>query len=344
MKRKIMRIIAVVLAVVLIFAGSFGGYVLYRFNRNTLKCDINYEEVYSRNSISLKAEDDGLFRVLKINDTHLFNGTSENDERTLAAVKSILDETPCDLIIADGDIVDGFNLSSSYDKKNAIESFAQLIESYNVPWTFVPGNNDGEIDSDNDDIIAFLMQYRNFLCGNEKGIDGSMQFFIDITYNSKTVHSIAVLDSGMRKPKAIGSYDYIKENQIKWLLDGVNERQVKTSVFFHMPTPAFKTAYDNGTAYDGIDRFETYAYDDIEKNELFDNMTADNEYISLLSCGHVHSNNMCSYYNGRYYQLSAVSGYNASHDDFIIPSCTLTVIDTLSNDVQNMYQFEQLAK
>ncbi|MGN1202549.1 MAG: metallophosphoesterase, partial [Eubacterium sp.] len=262
--------------------------------------------------------------------------------KTLEGLKAILDETPCDLIIMNGDLVDGFNLKSTYDKYQAIRIFAELIESYNIPWTFAPGNNDGEMDGSNEDIIAYLMQYNNFIYGNEQGVDGSMQFFIDLKANGKLVHSIAVMDSGARKPKATGNYDFIKDTQINWLLEGINERQVKTSVFFHMPTPAFQTAYDNGDAYDGFAMYNTYPYDDIEKNKLLDDMTADNEFISLISCAHQHSNNMCSFYNGRYYQLSSISGYSASHDDFIIPSCTLTVIDTTAADVRSMYTFEQI--
>ena len=71
-------------------------------------------------------------------------------------------------------------------------------------------------------------------------------------------------------------------------------------------------------------------------------MTADNEYISLVSIGHVHSNNMCHFYNGRYYQLSSVSGYNASHPSDMIPSCTLTVIDVTETNIQEMYQFSKV--
>ena len=258
-------------------------------------------------------------------------------------MQAILEKTPCDLIIVDGDLIDGFNLKTSYNKFGAIDIFAQLIEGCGVPWTFAPGNNDGEIDGSNEDVIAYLMQYDNFICGNSEDTYGAMQFFIDIYYNDQLAHSIAVMDSGSRKPKAIGSYESIKESQIDFLLDGINEREVRTSVFFHMQTPAFQKAYDSGTPYSGINMYNTYPYDDIEGNSLFDDMTADNEYISLISCAHQHSNNMCSFYNGRYYQLSSVSGYSASHDDFITPSCTLTTINVNEPDVQNMYTFEQIA-
>lgn len=239
-------------------------------------------------------------------------------------------------------MVEGFNLSSEYDKFQAINNFARVIRHYNIPWTFAPGNNDGEIDGSNEDVITYMMQYDNFICGNEKSVDGAMQLFIDLNYQDKLVHSIAVLDSNSRKIKAIGGYDYIKQSQIDWLLNGIHERNVKTSVFFHMPTPQFKAAYENGLAYEGYRMFDNNNYDEISENKLFDKAIDDNKNIALLSCSHQHGNNMCSFYNEKYYQLSSVSGYNAGRPAEIIPSCTLTTIDVNAYDVKSMYTFEQI--
>ena len=342
-KKTIIKVIAVVLTVALICGGAFGGYVLYRFSFNGPK-DLahGYEEIYNQNTITYDVGDDGEFSVLKINDTHFYNGTCENDRKTMSDLKIILDKTSCDFIVVNGDMVDGFNLNTDYDKYGATKIFADLIDSYNIPWTFIPGNNDSEIDGENEDLIAYLMQYENFVCGNEKNIDGDMQYFIDLEYKGKLAHSLAFMDSNARTIKAIGKYDYIKENQIDWLLDGIENRKVKTSVFYHMNTPAFKTAFEKGEAYKGFPSAYVYELDSITENKLFDEMTADNEYISLISIGHVHSNNMCHFYNGRYYQLSSISGYNASHPDDLIPSCTLTVIDVTEDNAKEMYHFEKV--
>lgn len=343
MKKKIIKVIAILLAVALISGGSFGGYILYRLNFNRPD-DLahNYDRIYNQEQITYDVGDDGKFVVLKINDTHFYNGTCENDAKTMADLKVILDKTPCDFIVVNGDMVDGFNLALDYDKYGATKIFADLVDSYNIPWTFLPGNNDGEIDGGNEDLIAYMMQYENFVYGNKKDIDGDMQFFVDLKYNGKPVHSLAFMDSNARTVKAIGKYDYIKENQINWLLDEINERKVKTSVFFHMNTPAFKTAFEKGEHYEKFPSAYVYELDTIVENKLFDDMTVDNEYISLVSIGHVHSNNMSSFYNNRYYQLSSVSGYNASHPDDMIPSFTLTVIDVTEENTKDMYQFSKI--
>lgn len=340
--KKIKKVILSVIALIAAAALLFGGYIIYRFNCNKSDSDFSYDSVFSDHQISLNVNDNGEFRILKINDTHFFNGICDNDVKTLNGIQSVLETTACDLIIVDGDLVEGFNLKSAYNKYQAIDIFADLIEKYNTPWTFAPGNNDGEIDGSNEDVIAHLMQYDNFIYGNSKNISGDMQFFIDLNYQNELVHSVAVMDSGARKPKAIGGYDYIKQSQIDWLLDGINSRNVKTSVFFHMPTVDFQSAYDGGEVYDGFAMYNTYPYDGIEENRLFAESISGNENITLLSAAHQHSNNMCSFYDGRYYQLSSCSGYGAGHHDFITPCCTLTTIDVNDDNTQTMYSFEEL--
>ena len=343
MKKRIIKVIAVILAVALVCGGTFGGYIVYRFNFNGPKDLVHsYEEVYNQKHVTYDVGDDGEFSVLKINDTHFYNGTCENDRKTMSDLKTILDKTPCDFIVVNGDMVDGFNLDSAYDKYGATMIFADLVDSYDIPWTFIPGNNDGEIDGENEDLIAYLLQYENFICGNEKNIDGDMQYFVDLEYKGELVHSLAFMDSNARTIKAIGEYDHIKESQIDWLLERIEKRKVKTSVFYHMNTPAFKTAFNEGEAYEGFPSAYVYELDTITENKMFDEKTVDNEYISLISIGHVHSNNMCHFYNGRYYQLSSISGYNASHPDDLIPSCTLTVIDVTEDNTKEMYHFEKV--
>lgn len=341
-KKALKKVLLSVIAVIIVAALCFGGYLLYRFNCDKSSSDFSYDDIYAADSVVVDIADNSQFRVMKINDTHLFNGVCENDAKTLKCLDNTLADNPCDLIIVGGDLVDGFNLNLSYDKFKAIDLFANVIEKYNIPWTFAPGNNDGEIDGENEDVIRYMMKYDNFIFGNQKGIDGSMQFFIDLESNNELVHSIAVLDSHSRKIKAIGDYDYIKQSQIDWLTAGVNERNVKTSVFFHMPTTDFKDAYENGEVYNDFLMANNNNYADIKENSLFADAFKDNKNITLLSCAHQHGNNMCTYYNDRYYQLSTISGYNASRPDYLIPGCTLTTININENDVKLMYDFEQI--
>lgn len=333
-----MKKFKIIISAVLIFVLTLP---LISCSKKTYEIKNSYDEIYSSPDYSFDITAGDEFKILKISDTHFINGTCSDDKKTLDELKTVLDKTPFDLIIVDGDLVEGYNSKLSYNKYKAVSLFAELIESYNVPWTFAPGNNDGQKDGSNQDLIAFMLQYKNFIAGNEEGIDGAMQFFIDLKQNGELVHLIAILDSHSLDDN--GEYDYIKENQIDWLIGGINERKVKTSVFFHMPTPAFETAYKQGTAYNNFPFSDEYSVSDIEKNSLFDEKTENNEYITLLSTAHVHSDNIAYLYNNRYYQLSSLGGYGAAGSKNTAPSFTLTTIHVNEQDVSKLYTFEKVS-
>ena len=301
----------------------------------------SYDEVYTVGDAALDVNADGAFTILKLNDTHLFNGTNADDLRTLADIRAVLEKTPCDLIVIAGDMVEGKSIKHGYDKYGAAGLLGALLEEFNTPWTFAPGNNDGERGGTKQELIAFMMQYPHFLYGNARDITGTMQFFIDLKKDGETVHAVAIIDSLERNSK--GKYDFMKTDQIAWLVAGANERAVPTSVFFHMPTPAFKAAYENGEAFPGFPFGDEYPVDNIEGNRLFDDMTADCAYITLLSCAHVHSDNMAYLYGGRWYQLSSLGGYGAIGSDNYAPSYTVTVIDTNAVAVRDMYTFSKVS-
>ena len=60
-KKLFFKIFAVILAVIIVFAGSFGGYVLYRFNCDKSNAQNSYEQVYNAPQINLQTDEDGIF-------------------------------------------------------------------------------------------------------------------------------------------------------------------------------------------------------------------------------------------------------------------------------------------
>ena len=95
---------------------------------NTAEND--YTEIYNQTSVTLTAESDS-FKVLKINDTHFINGTCKNDKKTLEVLKGVLDKTECDLIICDGDIIEGNKKRELVDIL-IVSIFPAFINSYAV--------------------------------------------------------------------------------------------------------------------------------------------------------------------------------------------------------------------
>lgn len=95
-----MKILAVNLAVVIVFEGSLGGYAFDRFNCDKSKDQNSYEQAYKTNQVNLQTDENGIFRILKINDTHMLNSTCKNDVKTLDGIKSLFENTPCDFLVA----------------------------------------------------------------------------------------------------------------------------------------------------------------------------------------------------------------------------------------------------
>ncbi len=333
-----LKIVVIIIVGILLVGVAFGAYVGGRVWTNVLPQNGEYCDVFARNYI-LPTNSDGEFNVLKINDTHFVNGRAENDVNTLDGIKRVLQTKRFDLVLLAGDVVEGFNLRVDYDKENALEKIAELLESFNVYWTFIPGNNDSEIDGDNRDVISYFLKYPRFIIGNERELDGDVNFFIDLSYNGEVKHTLALFDSGSRTPKITGKYDAIKESQVAWLKEEILRRNVPTSMFFHIPTPAFKEAYNKGMAVDGVPRLNLNEYDDVKGNSLFDNEMSTVENIKLLSVAHQHGNSMCSLNENRYYELSSPSGYSASRPDEAVISATGITISVNEASVENMYVF-----
>ncbi|MGN0458464.1 MAG: hypothetical protein ACI4IL_05800 [Eubacterium sp.] len=71
-KKLIVKVIAIILVIVLIAVSSFGGYLLFRFNCDKSNATNSYDTVYIADQVKLSTDDNGIFKVLKINDTHFF--------------------------------------------------------------------------------------------------------------------------------------------------------------------------------------------------------------------------------------------------------------------------------
>ncbi len=341
-KKVVLKVIIIIACIVFCVGAGVGAYVGGRAWTNTLPLEKDYNDVYQNSNFYLEIDASGVFNVLKINDTHFINGETEDDIKTLNGIERELSHNQYDLVILGGDIVDGFNFNVKYDKEKSLKKLAETLESFDVAWTFIAGNNDGEIDGDNRDVITYLLKYPNFIMGNVRGLSGDTQFFIDLTLNGEVKHSLAFLDSGARKPSITGRYESIDEDITAWLVENASKRDNKVSVFFHMPSPIFKEAYQQGTRFEGIPQSNLNDYASIKGNASFDDKVMAVENIKCLSVAHQHGNSMCALYKDKYFELSSPSGYSASMPSTLKPSVTRITINTLACDTADTYFFERI--
>ena len=174
MMKKVLKVIIVLLLVALI---GFGGFIGFQSSKG-ISYDIasveklnNEVEIVSEDedSVTVKKNSDGDFKVLMFTDTHL-KGDKELDNITVSnMVKNIKEQNP-DLIILGGD-----NVTYGFNKKRNVQ-LAELFENLGVYWATVLGNHEGDgfLSYDRQKVIKLFSTYEHCLVKEGKeNVDGN---------------------------------------------------------------------------------------------------------------------------------------------------------------------------
>lgn len=304
----------------------------------------NNASVVGRAVPSLTVDGDGDFTILQFSDTHLINGITKKDVKTLDAVKSRIDAIKPDLVVISGDMIEGNNKNLKYNKKSALETIGKLFEDSAQYWAYVPGNNDGEMMGTSEDVAAFLSQYSHCILADEEKLTGATQYVVDLkNTEGKTVHSLVFMDSLARDEN--NNYDYMKNDQVAWAKNVIDEKktdnpEIKFSIFFHMNTPNFAVSGKSGEAYaNHYNPVPADFYEGIDGNAALDKVLTESESVGLVSIGHIHpETNYCSFLNGTYYHIVRSAGYNVTKN----PGCVKITIHTGTENTREMYSFEEI--
>lgn len=352
-KKRIIILVSILLGLALLAGGTFAYiYTAKPFHTGDLtgaaeKYAAQGGTVAGREIQPLSLRESGNLVILQFNDTHFVTADGK-DEKTLAAMEEELMSHSPDLVVINGDMLDGFNSKMKTDKRGALCAVADLFERHDQYWAYVPGNNDGEYLGSTEDVAAFLAQsYPHCLLSNEEDLTGATQFVIPVQdAEGQTVHALVFMDSLARDPETnYLTYSCMKKDQADWLrgqLTALKTQapQAKASIFFHMNTPAFTQAKNEGEAYS-----DDYAMPDfpdswsIRGNDIIDSAISAAGNVGLVSIGHLHpAVNWCAFYQGRYYHITRASGYQVTRR----PGAVLITIHTYDGNAQRMYDFEEI--
>lgn len=288
----------------------------------------------------LYTDNDGKFTVLQFSDTHFTTGLSWNDVKVLRKMEELTLKYKPDIVVVSGDMLDDGE-SGAYNKKFSLDKVIGLFESLEQYWAYIPGNNDGIKYGTSADVVAYLSQSEYCLCADEKDISGGAQYTIDISDGEKTVHSFVFLDTmDYDNEDDEHIYGYVHEDQVEWCRNAVNEKiryneDIILSVFIHENTPNFAKAATDGEAYkDDYSTLDEMKEEyNIPKNAPLDTIFEESGRVGLVSMGHSHpKEGKCSFYNGIYYHITPQTKV----------SSTLITIDTKTDNVKDMYNFEQV--
>ncbi len=194
---------------------------------------------------TLKFHSNGKFKIVQFTDVHWVPGNKES----LAAkerMEEVLDAEKPDLVIFTGDVIYGKPALPALE-----EAFAPVV-ARKIPFSYTFGNHDDEQGMSRQEIYAYTKKWGNNLSGTTEGLSGVSNFILTVRSSDGQRDAFVLyhFDSLSYSPiKGVGTYDWIKDNQITWYRQNAaafkaknNNEPVPALAFFHIPFPEYNQA------------------------------------------------------------------------------------------------------
>ncbi len=269
------------------------------------------------------------FADIQCHDGEAYSIVGEFAEETMTR---LIEKTKPDLITLTGD--------------NAFDSFAHLrlirfLDSFGIPWAPVMGNADHTGVVSEFWIAWRMMEAKHCLFRLGPKDMGYGNYILNITENGQTVHTLFFMDTHHEEEMQAGSYDHLYDAQIawyRWAVEGIAKeagRTVPSSVFFHIPVPEYKDAWE--AAHDSVTGALLPEYRDVQfckKQEEFGFPKFNNGFLAMcrtlgstknIICGHEHTNCFALPYEGITLIYAMKTGYGCYWEHKTHGGTTLTV-------------------
>ena len=167
----------------------------------------------------------------------------ENPQQAmLSLLNASLDTARPDLVIFLGDMIHGRSIRGEENVRKAIDAVVSPVAERNIPFALVFGNHDEECGISNEEQLKIYQSYPGCLTveGEEMPGCGNHYLLIENPVNPQSPIVLWFLDSGNHAEEGKGTYDYVKEEQIDWMLRSWNELKTKYTdpvsyAFQHIP-------------------------------------------------------------------------------------------------------------
>lgn len=200
----------------------------------------------------LKFNSNGKFKIVQFTDIH-FKYNSYRSDSVLMMMKAAVEAEKPDLVVLTGDVV------CTDNTKKAWLALTQILVDSKVPWAVTLGNHDIEYELKGEKIMKTITGLPYCVSDDgPKDISGNGNYILKVA-GSKSRDTEAVLyfidsHSGLNKEKGLGSYDWIKFDQVQWY----REQSKKLSkanggspypalAFFHIPLPEYNDVWGKET-------------------------------------------------------------------------------------------------
>lgn len=195
-----------------------------------------------------------------------------------------------DLIIFSGDNIRGGGTDDNI--QSMFYAFNPAIES-NVPWAAVLGNNDAQASWNRTTLMTWIESAPGSLSAvgpsfNDEDTAGNYVLDVDDGAGNNAL-AIYMVDSRDNNDHGDG-YGFVHADQVQWLQSEASSRSGVVGLsYFHIPMPAYQTAWDSGdhtgNCLEGI-------CSQGEDAGFYDALVAAG--VVATGCGHDHINDFCA--------------------------------------------------
>lgn len=197
---------------------------------------------------ALKFGENGKLKILQFTDIH-FRYNSYKSDSVLVLMKNAVAEEKPGLVVLTGDVV------CSENTQQAWLALTKVFVDAKVPWAVVLGNHDVEYELTNKQIIGTISGLPYCLAVNgPETISGSGNYSVPVQ-SARSKETKAILwffdsHTGLGKESALGSYDWIKNDQVQWYRKESASFTKKNGgkpypalAFFHIPLVEYKEVW-----------------------------------------------------------------------------------------------------
>jgi len=284
--------------------------IFHRFFSVTLILAGLFNLNLSAQEIKLQFDGDKQFKIAQFTDTHFFKGGARSPE-VLENIRAVMDAEKPDLVVLTGDIVTGSR--KDWPTIESWEILTDLLIEYQTPYAVAFGNHDDEAQVSRQKLLEYLSERPFCLISDEggEGVKGTGNYVMPV-YNQEDRVDILLycMDSrsySLAKDKGIDGYGWFDTSQVSWFartnqLWLEKNQDVQSLLFFHIPLPEYKLAFDQGEYRNGV-RMEEECSPKINTG-MFAAMVLQGNVLGTF-VGHDHNNN----YVAQLHKIALCYGY-----------------------------------
>jgi hypothetical protein len=260
------------------------------------------------------------FKILQLTDIHIDTVSTETIN-ALTIAETLITTVQPDLIVLTGDSI-GSPVNGLF-----AELVVSFFDTFQIPYTFVFGNHDGEGYDLEDDLA------KKYASGAYSWFDrgpGSIHGYSNTAINllngaGRLIYSLVMIDSGRNRDYSSTSsgYDYVYPDQgewYNWLLSGLRNYTggpVKTFMFLHIPLPEINDLRADFESKDPAGAAFAFRKDPDPsgQNSTFWATVRDSGSTTHIAFGHDHTNILNYTWQGVTWVYGLKTGSSHYHDD-----------------------------